>query len=166
MHKHVVGLNRLIRAPAGSRIDRISIKFSFMNANCKTSSYFPFKIRWLVNSQEDVLDCSDSVLFLFFIWLIIQLELHKQFMVSSQNTRTRTCSFPFKIRWLVNSQEDLTYLSFIVRLFWCSNVWTNDLRNNLLVINLSKHIELAYACYLLLKCLFQAKKYSGHVYVS
>jgi len=22
-------------------------KFSFMNANCKTSRYFPFKIRWL-----------------------------------------------------------------------------------------------------------------------
>jgi len=44
---------------------------------------------------------------------------------------------------------DLAYLSFIVSLFWCSKVWTNDLRNNLLVINLS-NIPMALCTLLLL----------------
>jgi hypothetical protein len=51
----------------------------------------------------------------------------------------------------------LAYLSFIVSLFWCSNVWTNDLRNTLLVINLS-NIVMALCTLLLLSSVIYEKK--------
>jgi hypothetical protein len=88
-------------------------------------------------------NCSDSVLF---------LELFRQCAIFGTVQTVCyfwNCSDSVLFLELFRQCAWLAYLSFIVSLFWCSNVWTNDLRNTLFVINLS-NIVMALCTLLLL----------------